>query len=94
MIAIKNKISPEDFFNIRRLKYKPPHLAMIDLPSQYNLEQAVEKWIETNLKKRYYLNKTVGLTKENKLEQVMRVGFEDPKELSYFVLACPLLKYK
>tara|TARA_B100000925_G_scaffold242075_1_gene191480 strand:+ start:1754 stop:2035 length:282 start_codon:yes stop_codon:yes gene_type:complete len=91
---LKGKISAQDFFEIRRLKYKARHLAVIDLPSQYNLEDALEKWIENNLKKRYYLNKTVGLTKANKVEQVMRVGFEDPKELSYFVLACPLLKYK
>jgi len=52
------------------------------------------KWIDEHLKKRYYLSKNVGLTSGNKIENVMRVGFEDPKELSYFVLACPLLKYK
>jgi len=40
------------------------------------------------------LNRVIGLTKQNKIETVLRAGFEDPKELSYFVLACPLLKYK
>ncbi len=91
---IANKITAQDFFEIRRLKFQPPHLATIDLPHTYNMESAISKWIESNLKKRYFLKKAVGLTKENKIDTVLRAGFEDPKELSYFVLACPHLKYK
>tara|TARA_A200000159_G_scaffold20612_1_gene17238 strand:+ start:2025 stop:2303 length:279 start_codon:yes stop_codon:yes gene_type:complete len=91
---IANKITAQDFFEIRRLKFEPPHLATIDLPHTYNMESAISKWIESNLKKRYFLKKAVSLTKENKIESVLRAGFEDPKELSYFVLACPHLKYK
>ena len=91
---IANKITAQDFFEIRRLKFEPPHLATIDLPHTYNMESAISKWIECNLKKRYFLKKAVSLTKENKIESVLRAGFEDPKELSYFVLACPHLKYK
>ena len=78
----------------RRLKFQPKHLSIIDLPQVYNIEKALSKWIETNLKKRYFLGKTVGLTKESNVESVLRVGYEDPKELSYFALAFPLLKYK
>tara|TARA_B110000305_G_C19271476_1_gene554703 strand:- start:322 stop:603 length:282 start_codon:yes stop_codon:yes gene_type:complete len=91
---LKNKISPNDFFQIRRLKYQPPHLATIDLAYTYNMENAISKWIDSNLKKRYFLKKVIGVTHENKIESVLRAGFEDPKELSYFVLACPHLKYK
>ena len=91
---IANKITAQDFFEIRRLKFEPPHLATIDLPHTYNMESAISKWIESNLKKRYFLKKAVSLTKENKIESVLRAGFEDPKELSYFVLACPHLKYQ
>ena len=94
MIATKKKISPAEFFEIRKLKFQAPHLTVIDLHHTYNLERALEKWIDKNLKKRYFLGKSVGMTKRNKIEQILRVGFEDPKELSYFVLACPLLKYK
>jgi|TARA_B100001057_G_scaffold152145_1_gene152169 hypothetical protein len=91
---IANKISAQDFFEIRRLKFEPPHLTTIDLPQSYNMESAISKWIESNLKKRYFLKKAVSLTKSNKIDTVLRAGFEDPKELSYFVLACPHLKYK
>ncbi len=93
-MIVKNKVTAQDFFEIRRLSYEPSHLTTIDLPHTYNIETAISKWINSNLKKRYFLKKVVGLTKENKIETVLRAGFEDPKELSYFVLACPLLKYK
>ncbi len=93
-MIVKNRVSAQDFFEIRRLSYEPSHLATIDLSHTYNIESAISKWIDTNLKKRYFLKKVIGLTKENKIETVLRAGFEDPKELSYFVLACPLLKYK
>ena len=93
-MIVKNRVTAQDFFEIRRLSYEPSHLATIDLSHTYNIESAISKWIDTNLKKRYFLKKVIGLTKENKIETVLRAGFEDPKELSYFVLACPLLKYK
>ncbi len=93
-MIVKDRVSAQDFFEIRRLSYEPSHLATIDLSHTYNMETAISKWIDTNLKKRYFLKKVIGLTKENKIETVLRAGFEDPKELSYFVLACPLLKYK
>jgi hypothetical protein len=87
-------VTPENHFGFRRLAHQAPHLETIDIQYTYNIEKALTKWIDEHLKKRYYLSKNVGLTSGNKIENVMRVGFEDPKELSYFVLACPLLKYK
>ena len=88
------KITPQEFFEIRKLSHQPPHLEIIDLPFTYNVEKVIEKWIVKNLKHRYYISKTIGLTKSNKIDNVLRVGFEDKKELSYFILACPHLKYK
>lgn len=92
-MPLKN-ITAENFFQIRKLDFEAPHLVTIDLEFTYNLEKAVEKWIKNNLKSRFFVGKCVALTSKNKIEDVVRVGFEDPKELSYFVLACPHLKYK
>lgn len=89
--------NPKDFFQIRRLPYEAPHLEYIDLPFAYNIETSLEKWIVDHLKNRFYLHKTMSITKDDGTGPYgfkMRVGFEDPKEMSYFVLACPLLKYK
>ena len=67
---IANKITAQDFFEIRRLRFEPPHLATIDLPHTYNMENAISKWIESNLKKRYFLKKAISLTKSNKIGYV------------------------
>lgn len=89
--------NPKDFFEIRRLPYEAPHLEYIDLPFKYNIEDSLEKWITDNLKNRFFINKAIAITKDaghGSQGFKIRVGFEDPKEMSYFVLACPLLKYK
>ena len=94
MLTKRGAINPKNFFNIRQLEFEAPHLSYMDIPLNYNLEQALDRWIIENLKGRYYIGRTVSLTADNKLENQIRIGFEDPKELSYFVLACQLLKYK
>jgi hypothetical protein len=82
-----------NFFNIRRLPLPPNHFEYISIPVRYNLENSISKWIEDNLKHRFYLIQTVDLNDSNELNSVLKIGFEDPKELSYFTLACPHLKY-
>tara|TARA_B100000900_G_scaffold415590_1_gene446108 strand:+ start:5607 stop:5885 length:279 start_codon:yes stop_codon:yes gene_type:complete len=84
--------NPNDFFQIRKLKFEAPHLEYIDLPFKYNIENSLEKWITDNCKNRFYIKKTMAIADKQSFK--LRVGFEDPKEMSYFVLACPLLKYK
>ena len=72
------------------------HFEFINLPMTYNLEDALSKWIEENLKGRYYIGKTLAISNQTDNNQIMKcikVGFENPKELSYFTLACPHLKY-
>jgi hypothetical protein len=63
------------------------------VPTRYNLEQSLVKWIEQNLKSRFYVGKTITVSNTNSIENMTKVGFEEAKELSYFTLACPYLKY-
>lgn len=62
---------------------------------RYNLELTISKWILDNLKGRFYIGNALTIqTKETKsIAKVLKIGFENPKELSYFTLACPHLKY-
>jgi len=91
---IKNKkINPLNFFDIRKLEVPPPHFEYITIPIRYNLEESLSKWIDENLKGRYYIGKDISIDHENSLASVLKIGFEEPKELSYFNLACPHLKY-
>lgn len=71
-----------------------PHFECVNLPIKYNLEESLVKWIHQNLKHRYYIGKNVTLDDSNSLTQVLTVGFEETKDMSYFMLACPHLKYK
>jgi len=82
-----------NFFDIRQTKVAPPHFEYITLKQNYNLDDAIAKWIVKNLKGRFFIGKRVALDKENAVTTLVNLGFEDPKELSYFMLACPLLKY-
>jgi len=91
---IKNKQpNPLNFFNIRRIEFPPEYFEYVDVPMRYNIEDSIVKWIETNLKGRFYLGKSVKTDSTNALVSYILVGFEDPKESSYFTLACPYLKY-
>jgi|TARA_R110002074_G_scaffold106530_4_gene230051 hypothetical protein len=49
-------------------------------------------WINDNLSGRYFLGRNVAI-QEDKISQIYTVGFEEAKEMSYFMLACPHLKY-
>ena len=73
----------------------PPWFEYISIPYTYNIEESLNKWIRKNLKGRYYVGVTVDIkTETDKVETLLKVGFEDSKEMSFFMLACPLLKYK
>ena len=48
-----------NFFKLRKLKRIPPHFEFISLPQTYNLQNSIEKWIITNLKGRYYIDKNI-----------------------------------
>lgn len=82
-----------NFFKIRQFKVPPGHFEYICIPMKYNLEDALVRWIDEHLKGRFYVGKTLALGSDNQINPSIKIGFEEPKELSYFTLACPHLKY-
>tara|TARA_E500000081_G_C6037734_1_gene307757 strand:+ start:630 stop:911 length:282 start_codon:yes stop_codon:yes gene_type:complete len=91
---IKNKKpNPLEVFKARQVPTAVPYFEYVNIPTRYNLEGSLSKWIQANLRNRYYIGKGVTLDPENKLNQVITIGFEETKEMSYFMLACPHLKY-
>ena len=85
--------NPLNICKIRRVEFCPPYFESTSLPLTYNLRESIERWIENNLKGRYYVGKNVALI-ENKFNTNLKIAFENSKEMSYFMLACPYLKYK
>jgi len=83
-----------EVFNCRVTSSAPLHFEYIKIPLKYNLEESISRWIKDHLKGRYYVGRALNVDEKNSVQTVLKVGFEEPKELSYFTLACPLLKYK
>ena len=84
-----------NFFKLRRVNSLPPYFDSTTIPYTYNIEESLNKWVQRNLKGRYYLNRSTSVSSiTDTIESSLKVGFEDTKEMSYFMLACPLLKYK
>tara|TARA_R110000851_G_scaffold149970_2_gene290706 strand:+ start:5447 stop:5710 length:264 start_codon:yes stop_codon:yes gene_type:complete len=81
--------NPLNVFNLRTLTIPAPHFEYCTIPMTYNLLDAITNWVKDNLKGRYYIGPAIDLDQR----PVLKIGFEEPKELSYFMLACPLLKY-
>ena len=78
---------------LRRVDFCPDHFTTTNLPRSYNLESAMVSWIEENLSGRFFFGINITLTESNAIEKVYTIGFENAKEMSFFMLACPHLKY-
>lgn len=77
-------INPLDVLNKRALKWMPPHFSKIKLSANsLFLTQEIENWIKYKLKGRYCL-----VNKPESTGMFTFVGFEEEKELTYFMLAC------
>jgi len=89
---VKVKVNPLDILGIRRVNFCPPTFETVDLEKTYNIEAVLSDWIEDNLSGRYFLGENVSLNNDT-ISNVTTVGFEESKEMSFFMLACPHLKY-
>lgn len=94
MRLAKGKPNPLNFFNCRTFEYPAKHLYYIDIErSNFNLESAIKTWIDQNLAGRFYVSRVQNFNNSSNTRSLIRIGFENPSEASYFQLACPLLKY-
>tara|TARA_B110000503_G_scaffold120062_1_gene182401 strand:+ start:164 stop:439 length:276 start_codon:yes stop_codon:yes gene_type:complete len=91
---VKKRINPLNVFEARRVSFCPPHFEIITIEKTYNIDTAMSEWINENCKGRFFIGPTVELNSDNKIVTKLKIGFENSKEMSYFMLACPLLKYK
>lgn len=87
-----DKINPLNVLGCREVPTPPPHFYYISLDVKYNIVSSIQEWIYNTLKYRFYINESLELV-NNQFQIRIKIGFEDPKEASFFLLACPLLKY-
>ncbi len=81
-----------DILNCRKVSVEAPHFSKISVSGKEWMDDKIEEWIIANLKGRYYLIDQPYITDEGKLKTAKFAGFEDHKEITYFILACPHLR--
>lgn len=91
-MANLKRVNPYNVFNMRRTEFCPPHFESMLLTPTYNINKALDEWILYNLSGRYFIGADIDC-KDGPIKQKVKIGFEKSSELSYFMLACPLLKY-
>lgn len=84
-------LNPIDVLKQRKVKTIPPHFSKMKI-TESELFEGLEDWVKTKLKGRYYITKCPSIDKTGNLKSSMFIGFEDQKELTYFMLACPHLR--
>ncbi len=84
-------LHPIDVLKQRKLKTLPPHFSKTKI-DDFMLFEGIEEWIQTKLKGRYCIARAPGINNKGQLSSSLYLGFEEQKELTYFMLACPNLR--
>lgn len=86
------KLNALDILNHRQLDAVAPHFAKMKLSEGDMFGTEVDNWIRSKLVGRYYIKRQPSISQDGKLKTATYVGFEDHKELTYFMLACPHIR--
>jgi len=88
-MALKHgKPNPLNLLDLRRVRFPARHFHYTKL-NVYRPNQSIkiDDWIFRNLNGRYYVGQTILLDNNNSLTYGTKVGFEEEKELSFFLLS-------
>jgi len=85
------KINPLNILDCREVHTPPPYFSYHFIELRFNVTDVLRSWIFENLKGRFYIGETLGL-EHNQFKVKLKIGFEEPRELSFFLLACSHLK--
>lgn len=76
-----------DVLNKREIKFLPVHFRSTTVNDFY--QDKVRQWVKTKLRGRFCIAKIPRVNDNDKLGAQTVIAFEDEKELTYFMLACP-----
>jgi hypothetical protein len=86
------ELNPTDVLKTRKVDIVPPHFSKIKIADSDRFDTNISNWIKTKLKGRYYIADFPSIDGSGKLKVSTFAGFEEKKELTYFMLACPYLR--
>jgi hypothetical protein len=88
MALAKGSVNALNVIGLRRLNYMPDHFAKMGISAYFD---EINSWVYSNLNSRYAIKRALKVSDDNKMIETQEIGFEDPKELTMFSLACPYL---
>lgn len=88
-----DKINPLNVLECREVSVPPDHFHYVYLDMRYNIAKSLKEWILENQKHRFYIGETLKINDQNQFKVQIKIGFEEAKEASFFLLACSHLKY-
>jgi hypothetical protein len=88
-MALKHgKPNPLNFLDLRRVQFPARHFHYTTLPKYSpGIVKSVDNWIYNNLNGRYYVGQAIDLDNTNTITYVTKIGFEQEKEISFFLLS-------
>ena len=84
-------LNPIDVLKQRKVTTVSPHFKKVKI-SDSDLFEGLEEWVKLKLKGRYCIAKQPSIDSSGNLRSNLYIGFEESKELTYFMLACPHLR--
>jgi hypothetical protein len=82
------KPNPLNLLGLRRVQFPARHFHFITLPKYSpGVVKSVDEWIYNNLNGRYYVGQGISLDHTNTIVYVTKIGFEQEKEKSFFLLS-------
>lgn len=85
-------LNPLDVLKKRKLDVMPVHFKKTKLSTfEFDIEDLLS-WITHRLNGRYCISSEPFIDDKGQTKMATFLGFEDQKELTYFILACPYLR--
>ena len=84
-------LTPIDVLKRREVSTLPPHFSKIKLEDTVFFDEDLKQWVKNKLKGRFCILRVPNI-EDDKLHSSTVIAFEDHKELTYFMLACPYLR--
>ena len=85
-------LNPIDVLKHSEMATLPPHFAKTKIADHDFYATQIRNWVSVKLKGRFCIAKMPAIDSSGNLKSTTFVAFEDQKELTYFMLACPYLR--
>lgn len=90
MALNRGEVNPLSVLNLRKLPFIPEHFVVVEISKPIDIS-TLDNWINFNLNCRYAIEKSLSLDNDKRFLETIKVGLENPKEVSILTLGCPFL---